>query len=300
MAVFLSPNTKTTQRRTLASYLLTDAYTDFILSRQAMNCAPATLKFYVNTAGVFLAWCAAQGVLEPVQVSARIVRQYLAGMTGKADRTRHAHARAIKTLLRFWHKEGYIPEAVSFDMPKIARKRLPVLSGDQVKQIAKACNVRDRAIVLLLVDSGLRRAEVCALDWSDVDMSTGSILIRRGKGGKSRISRVGAKTRRALLAYRRTLSDRDGVLFQARHGGRLTGSGMALLFRRLSQLTGIHVTAHALRRTWAILSLRAGMDALHVQGLGGWSDLEMVSYYASLEDSDLLRAHAKHSPVDSL
>jgi len=42
------------------------------------------------------------------------------------------------------------------------------------------------------------------------------------------------------------------------------------------------------------------MDALHVQGLGGWADLEMVSDYASLEDDDLLKAHTDHSPIDRL
>jgi integrase len=239
-------------------------------------------------------------VTEPQEVTARIVRQYLASMQNKADRTRHAHARAIKTMLRFWHAERYTPEAVTFDMPKINKRRLPVLNGDQVKQIAKACSVRDRAIVLLIADSGLRRAEVIALNWDDVDMQTGAVIVKRGKGGKPRVSRIGAKTRRALLAYRRTLADRDSVLFQSRRGERLTGSGMTLIFRRLSKQTRIHVTPHALRRTWAILSLRAGMDALYVQGLGGWSDLEMVSYYATLEDSDLLKAHKKHSPVDSL
>lgn len=299
MAVFLSPKTTTQQHRALASYRLIDAYTDFILSRQAMNCAANTMKFYTGTAGRFLQWCEAQGVTEPNEVTARIVRQYLALLQG-ADRTRHAHARAIKTLLRFWHREGYITQAVIFDMPKIAKKRLPVLTGDQVKEIVKACDVRDRAIVLFMADSGLRRGEVCALDWADVDMQSGTVIVKRGKGGKPRISRIGAKTRRALLAYRRTLADREGVLFRSRRGDRLTGSGLLLIFRRLSKRTGIHVTPHAMRRTWAILSLRAGMDALFVQGLGGWADLEMVSYYASLEDDDLLQAHREHSPIDNL
>ncbi len=73
-----------------------------------------------------------------------------------------------------------------------------------------------------------------------------------------------------------------------------------LMLRRLSARTGIHVAAHALRRTFAILSLRAGMSPTHLQALGGWSGLEMVTYYAQLEDVDLLQAHAEHGPLDSL
>ncbi len=297
MAVFMSPKTKTAARWTLASVALLDAYTDFILSRQAMNCASATLKFYGNTAGVFLAWVESQNVTTPTEVTARLVRQYLAGLEGKADRTRHAHARAIKTLLRFWHAEKYIPEIIRFEMPKIAKKRLPRLTADELKQLLEACNVRDKAIVLFMVDSGLRRAEVCALNWADVDIQTGAVMVKRGK---ARVSRIGATTRRALLAYRRTLTDRSGALFQTNKGTRLTGEGLRLLFRRLSIQTGIHVTPHAMRRTWALLSLRAGMDAIHLQMLGGWAGLEMVAHYASLEDDDLLQAHRDHSPVDSL
>src|SRR5215208_2247785 len=56
MAVFMSPRTKTKQEWSLASVALRDAYTDFYLSRQAMNCTPSTLAFYKYTAGKFLEW----------------------------------------------------------------------------------------------------------------------------------------------------------------------------------------------------------------------------------------------------
>jgi integrase len=300
MAVFMSQKTKATVSWSLASVALTDAYTDFILSRQAMNCAPATLSFYKFTAGVFLAWCESQGITSPEEVTARFVRQYLAGMSNKADRTKHAHARAIRTLLKFWYAEKYIPFPITFEMPKIAKERLPVLNAVQLQTIVKACNVRDKAIVLFMADSGLRREEVSLLNWADVDMQSGRVRVQRGKGGKARTSRVGAITRRALLAYRRMLGDREGPLFKSKTGARLTGNALRLVYRRLSALTGIHVTPHAMRRTWTLLSLRAGMDALHVKDLGGWESIEMVSYYASLEDEDLMQAHRDHSPIDNL
>lgn len=293
------PRTQTKQSWTLASVALRDAFTDFMLSRQAMNCAPMTMQFYRYTAGGFLSWCEAQGLTSPEEVTARVVRHYLAGMIGKADRTKHAHARAIKTLVRFWHMEKYIAEAVTFDMPKIAKKRLLRLTAEQLQIILKSCNVRDKAIVLLMADSGLRRGEVIALNWQDVDMQTGAVTVQRGKGGKARVSRIGATTRRALLVYRRTLADMR-ALFQTDEGARFTGNGLRSIFQRLSKQTGIHVTPHAMRRTWALLSLRAGMSPVHLQLLGGWAGLDMVEYYASLEDADLLQAHRDHSPIDGL
>src|SRR5687768_2096584 len=88
---------------------LLDAYTDFILSRQASNCTPATLEFYKYTAGVFLEWVEKQGITRPEEVTARYVRQYLSELvaSGKKDTTLHANARAIRILVRFWHSEGY-------------------------------------------------------------------------------------------------------------------------------------------------------------------------------------------------
>jgi integrase/recombinase XerD len=252
VAVFLSPETTTQARRYLASLALLDAYTDFVLSRQAKNCTPATMAFYGNTAGKFLEWIESQGVTDPGEVSARHVRQYLAQLIsmGLKDTTTHDHARAIRTLLKFWHAEGYILSPVKFDMPKFERKRLPVLSPDELKQLIKQCNPRDRAIILLIVDSGLRRSEVSRLNWDDLDVQTGLIRVKQGKGKKDRSSVIGATTRRALLAYRRTLADRDGPMFQGIHGGRLSSEGLLLMFTRISKRTGIHVTAHALRRTF--------------------------------------------------
>jgi integrase/recombinase XerD len=267
-----------------------------------MNCRQTTIDFYRYTAGFFLAWIEQQGINQPEEVTARYVRQYIAELVsrGKKDSSVWDHARAIKTMLRFWHNEGYIPQPVKFELPKIAKKRLPVLTAEQLQTILNACSVRDKAIVMFLVDSGLRRAEACKLNWSDVDMQSGLVRVKNGKGGKDRSAVIGVKTRRALLAYRRTLAAHDGVLFQTEAGTPLTGSGMLSIFRRLRKKTGIHVNVHAMRRTFAILSLRAGMDPLHLQNLGGWENLEMVDHYAQMVDDDLLQAHKQHSPIDNL
>ena len=128
-------------------------------------------------------------------MTARHVRAYLAALMdkGRGDTTMHDHARAVRTLLRFWHAEKYMPELVTFDMPRLAKRRLPVLTVAELNQVIAACtNPRDKAIVMLLEDSGFRRSEVCALDWDDIDFGNGLLRVRRGKGGKSRSAVVGA------------------------------------------------------------------------------------------------------------
>jgi site-specific recombinase XerD len=304
MAVFLMSPTVTQTKWTLASFALQDAYTDFVLSRQAMQCTPATLEFYRHTAGKFLLWLENQGVTTPQELTARLIRQYLAELTerGAKDTTLHAHARAIRTLVIFWHGENYIPAVIKFEMPKLLKKRLPVLTAEQLQTVIKACNIRDRAIVLFMADSGLRRAETIAVNWGDVDMGSGLVTVKRGKGGKARSAVIGASTRRALLQYRRTIKNvsDNAPLFQTREGGRFVSDGFIQIFNRLKKHTGIHVTPHCLRRTFVILSLRADMSPLHLQALLGHSSLTMTMRYAALVDDDLLSAHGKSSPIDNL
>jgi site-specific recombinase XerD len=146
-----------------------------------------------------------------------------------------------------------------------------------------------------MADSGLRRAETINLNWGDVDMQSGLVRVRQGKDKKYRSAVIGATVRRALLAYRRTIerhADND-PLFQARGAVRFTGWGLKRVYRRLSKRTGIHCTPHAMRRTFVILSLRAGMDVLHLQAMLGHKFLEMTRHYAQMVDEDLLR-HTGH------
>lgn len=302
----MSPKTLVQTSWSLASVALQDAYTDFVLSRQAMNCSHNTMEFYKHTAGKFLTWIESQGVTRPEEISARYVRQYFTELqtAGKSDTTVRDHARAIRTLTNFWLEENYIPYPIKFEMPKADKKRLPMLSADQLQTVIKACeNPRDKALVLFMADSGLRREEVCNLNWGDVDMVSGLVTVRRGKGGKARSAVVGAVTRRNLLKYRRTLQNtlKTCPLFQSRTKERLTGQGLRLVYRRLSIKTGIKgLSPHCMRRTFAILSLRADMNLLTLQHLGGWSDLTMVDHYSQMVDEDLIREHKAHSPIDNI
>src|SRR3990172_1779329 len=104
----MSPKTKTVTKWALDSFALADAWTDFILSRQAKLCTPGTIKFYGFTAGRFVQWLESQGITAPDQVSARLVRAYLASLTN-SQQTIANNARAIRVLVRFWYAEKYLP-----------------------------------------------------------------------------------------------------------------------------------------------------------------------------------------------
>jgi len=300
----MSQQTNIKQKWAVASYPLQDAYTDFILSRQAMLCSPKTVRFYHFTAGRFVKYLEDDGITEPEGVSARYIRAYLASLAAQelSDSYIHGHARVIKTLVRFWHKENYIATVPQFDMPTIAKKRHPVLTASQVKQaLDERTTPRDKAIIMLLVETGLRRAEICALNWGNVDLSSGIVRVARGKSGKARSVVCGVKTRRALMAYRREIQHgEDFPLFQTKQGKRLSPNGLRSVLMRIGKRAGFHISPHARRRTFATLSLRAGMNILQLQAMMGHSSLEMTRKYIQMKDEDLIEAHKAHGPIDNI
>ena len=83
MAVFFIFQPITTQTWYLTSAAVRDTYTDFILSRQAMNCTVATLTFYRNTVGKFLEWNEQRGITSPEEVTARYIREYIAELSAR-------------------------------------------------------------------------------------------------------------------------------------------------------------------------------------------------------------------------
>lgn len=295
---------------------LWQAYTDFILSRKAMMVAQTTLRWYDITAGRFIRWLVQSGKRDITDITAREIRAFLSEFSerGAKESYVNGHARAIKTFTRFLDEEKYIKEPIKFKMPPTGEKViLPHLSAEEVGKVVDSCvDARDTALILLMVDSGLRRAEIISLNWGDLNIKTGTLLVRKGKGNKSRTVVIGLRTRRVLLAYKRTLGhstritgttaleDIDSApLIQTDDGLRFTNNGFRSIILRISHRSGVDFSPHALRRTFATLSLKAGMSPLHLQGLLGHSTLEMTRRYTQLVDDDLVEAHHAHSPVDT-
>jgi integrase/recombinase XerD len=186
----------------------------------------------------------------------------------------HSHARAIKTFLRFAYAEGYLP-LIQVDLPIVPEILPEILSTDDIRRVLRACRrTRDRVIVMMLLDTGMRRGELLNLKWSDIDLDNGSVIIRKTKSNKFRIVRMGIKTRRALLKILRS----EGQVI------RLRPSGLRMVFRRLSDRSGVKVTPHMLRRTCATWHLASGTPEIALQSFLGHSDLSTTRRYVKLSE----------------
>lgn len=283
------------------------AYDEFLLYNRAQRLAAKTQAYYRCQLAPFLQWCAAHQVETLAAFSARLIRAYLISLEerGLRDTSVHAAARAIRVFFNFCVREGWL--AVSpmrtVAMPRLDRRVLPALSVEQVKRLLRvAKNSRDHALVLFLLDTGCRASEVVNLNWGDIDLDQGDVQIRRGKGRKGRTVFLGHQARTALRRYfeerGRPRSGKPVWVSQTR-GLRMTPSGLHQLLKRLgAQARVAHCAPHTFRRTFAIWSLRNGMDLFRLARLMGHSDISVLRQYLHLLKDDLRAAHAQYGGVD--
>ena len=164
---------------------------------------------------------------------------------------------------------------------------------------------RDRAIILLILDTGLRASETSRLNIADADLTTGDITIHpHGSARKSqpRILSISAPTRKALwryLAQDRPNATPTDPLFLTRDGHRLDRNNLRLLLSRLGKRAKIKkpVHPHRLRHTYAITYLRNGGDIYTLQRTLGHTSLGTVKRYLKIAQIDIKTAHTRASPV---
>jgi integrase/recombinase XerC len=157
--------------------------------------------------------------------------------------------------------------------PDGARRSVPSLTPSELRALFEGVNgtrdsIRDRAILLVLLDTGLRLGELVRLSVGDVDLIEGRCRVM-GKGAKERVVPIGGRTRRALRAWivtRRRVVDPD-PLFISRRGGRLTPRAFQQLVHRLAVAAGVSTRCWPpiLRHSFARAFLANGGDVFSLQ-----------------------------------
>ena len=152
------------------------------------------------------------------------------------------------------------------------------------------CSARNKALVALMLGSGLRGAEALALDWADLDLQSGRLWVRHGKGNRDRIVWLPAGALDILGAWRvRTTYDR---VFCTRDGAPLQTRYVRRAIKRAGVRAGLalDVHPHMLRHTFATLLYRATLDLRIVQRALGHTDIRHTTIYTHVSDVDLQRA----------
>ncbi len=250
----------------------------FLQSRQARGVSPQTLRYYWERLSKFIAsvdyTCAVRQDIE------RYLNSIPPNQYGLA--TRHASYRAIKVFYRWLSTEYELPNPVTgVAAPILGKPILPSLTREQVKLLIKqAETVRDKAIIALFTESGLRLSELVSISPANIDWELRIIKIL-GKGRKEAYAPYGELTEKYLKSWLRQYQPNGGLWG-------LNQWGITSMLRRLETATGIVCNPHVFRRTFACLLRKAGMDTMTIKDLGRWESLEMVQRYTrsvSFQDS---------------
>jgi site-specific recombinase XerD len=229
-------------------------------------------------------------------------------------RTAANYFRWLRTLFRFLVAEGMLEQSPMEGMRPAAHQNDQVqpFAPEQVAALIAAAKRsrhprRNEAVLLFLLDTGVRADELCRLKMSEVDLAGKRALVL-GKGGKKRTVYIGGATTRAVLQYLREQGrEPRQPLFLAdggrREGEALTPSGLLKLITRLGQAARIEATRcspHTFRHTFAIEFLRAGGNMFTLKELLGHTTLTMVNRYVALAQADIENQHRQFSPVDRM
>ncbi len=287
-----------------------DALQLFLLDCQARRLTPATLTFYRNKVGSFLRWLADNEVTELDAITSHAIKRWLVHMQqkGLTDHSQHDYARAVKTFLGYCVRDEILEKSpfIKVKMPQLEESLPVVLTDDEIKTVLLRVKAhRNRLIIRFILDSGIRAAELLALNVGDVDLATGIVVVKLGKQQKGRLTSIGAATRKAVKRYLLLRKSPDAkaplIATMTKKATRLTMVGLMHAFRKMQGQTGVDtLTAHTLRRTMATKSLENGMDAYVLARMLGHADMQMLRRYVAMNRKLIQQAGEMYSVVDNL
>lgn len=304
--------------------LLAKALEGFVFSRQADGMSPETIRLYQHCVGAmdqflhgpdlhsvseanlkeFFTWLRSKGYAEStVQIYWRCLRAFYKWAeptlhTERPDLTIQRPRAAEKVIIPFTLEEVKKLLAVcEFTVTSKTKKRKPF-------KMRRPTAKRDRAIILFLLDSGVRASEMCRLEIQNIHFDNGQVEIkpfRSGKKSRPRVVFLEKAARSSLWLYlstRNVLRPND-VVFEA-NGLPMNRDSLRHVLNEIGTRANVlPCYPHKFRHTFAIQYLRNGGDVFSLQRQLGHSTLEMVRHYLAIADTDSEKAHKKASPVDN-
>ena len=313
------------------------AIADYLLDHEGGNSSDKTLQWHRTALGLLRSFLEEErGITLVGEVDAPDINAWFASMRktqtsrGKvrSERTIQTYARSARAFFHWLVRRETI-ERNPFDrvvFPKVGKPLIRTIEPEEFERLLLACTppgemgpfadraaARNRAILWVLYDTGIRLSELCGLRLGDFDRKHGIITVK-GKGSKERRIALGNNCLRNLLYYvDRHRPDAEELaewgsggedhLFLAETRGPLTINGVTLLFARIRKRAGItdkRISPHIFRHSFAIRYLVLGNDPFSLQELLGHEDMTTVKNYMHMNDETIQAQKRKYSPGDHL
>ena len=303
------------------SFLFSKVIDGYVMSLGARHLSQHTIDDYSRTLHRFRDFLEEDLPID--QITTRHVESFLAAQTHLANKSLLNHYIGLSALWTWLVEEELVEANIvrKLKPPKAEKKDVTPLNENEVKAIMSVLNrsriyVRDgrnvdhslgsfernRAIILLMLDTGVRASELCDLKIEDVDNRNNRIFVRQGKGMKERMLPFSPRTGQMIWRYLATRENTqpDDPLFVGRLNRPITRTKLAEMFRGIGSRAGVkNVHPHRFRHTFAIQYLRNGGNAYTLQHMLGHSTFETVKIYLKLAQVDVDSMHRRASPVDN-
>lgn len=302
---------------------LEQAIEGFLLNARARRLTADTIAGYTNIMRRVKAFFPDDQLF--VEITVEDLEEYLAAQEDVSDKTLLNHHNALASLYTWAssRRPPLVPQHLmrQIERPKPEKRSIEPLSEAEVRALLNALETstaysrpgkrtcahklpfaqRNRCIILVLVDTGIRASELCDLKISDVNLKTYRVHVF-GKGKKEREVRISPRTADALWDYLTERKDaRAGdPLFLTRTGNAFQRDRLAHVMRNIGERADVkNPHPHRFRHTFAIQYLRNSGDPYTLQELLGHETMDMVRRYLHLAQVDLDAGHRRASPVEN-
>lgn len=246
------------------------------------------------------------------------LKQFLVSMDDKGRKPRYINdlLKVFKTFFNYMKKEGYIRESPAASVKNMKQPKVKILtfSENEIRKLLNYyqgrsfLNIRNRTMMALFFDTGMRLTEVITLRAEQIREDN---IIVHGKGNKERLVPVSPYLAKALLQYQMVreayfegkLPER--YLFVSKTGKRLTQEGITKFMKKAAAEVGVNsnirVSPHTFRHTFAHLQLKNGLDLYSLSRLMGHESIAITQrYLEGIKDDQVLRKAQKSGVLQNL
>lgn len=313
------------------------AIEDYLADHEGGNHSNKTLEWHHTALGLLKSFFIEEreitlvGEIDAPDINAWFVHmRKTKGAHGKirSERTIQTYARSARAFFHWLIRRETIDrnpfDRVTF--PKVGKPLIRPIEPEEFERLLLACTppgevgpladraaARNRAILWLLYDTGIRLSELLGIKLGDFDRKHGMLIVK-GKGSKERRVALGNNCLRNLLYYLDRHRPGEDELTEWGNAGEehiilsetrlpLTKNGLTMLFRRIKQRSGItekRISPHIFRHSFAIRYLVLGNDPFSLQELLGHEDMTTVKNYMHMNDETIQAQKRKYSPGDHL
>ena len=288
--------------------LLSDFLTQLTIEKRASQ---YTVKSYKRDLNCLSTYCESKSISLWTDLKQTNIRSYMASRhrQGLSSTSLQRELSAIRSFFNFLLKNQLTDNNPGqyIKAPKKTRKLPKTLDVDQIKSLLEAgtnstIEIRDLAMFELFYSSGIRLSELAQLNLTDIDLTDKTLMVRSGKGGKSRMLPIGSKAVAAIntwLEHRiKSITSTETALFISTRGTRLGQRSIELRLKQWCKKKGIaeNIHPHMLRHSFATHLLESSQDLRAVQELLGHSNISTTQIYTHLDFQHLADVYDSAHP----